>query len=147
MFNDIRDDLEDLHRRTTPVASYAAGTETTTSTLYDDLTGLGPAVVAPVGSTGICLISWSALLATDLAGTGIYMSVALSGSFTLGAADDWSLNFTPGSNNVGAAFGVTMAFGGITPGNLTITPKYRVYAGPAVGSATYRRVAGQPLGA
>jgi len=153
MFNDIRDDLVDLDARTSPVTSGVMAFASTTSVLYGDLVAAGPtaspgpACVVPIGLAGKALVSWSATLYSDIAGNASLMSVALSGGYTLGAADDWSKHYDPYTANAQGGDGVTMLFTLLTAGSVTFTTKHRIYAAGGTASAQFRRLIVQPVGA
>jgi len=147
MFNATRDQLVDLDRRTTPVESGIAAQASTTSTLYTDLdSSPGPAAVCTVGANGIIGVSWSAGLATNTAAVGSWMSVAFSGAYTLGAADLYSLFFTSPTAFAAFSAGMSLVFGGLNPGSITTTAKYRINSAGTM-YAINRFVTVHPLGA
>lgn len=107
-----------------PLAAAVATSQTETSTSYDDLATVGPAVTFTVGPSGIVEVTFSAQI-SNAGGNHAYMSFVLSGANTLAASDDRSIHFA--STNA-FRFSGSYLLTGLTPGSTVATAKYRVSA-------------------
>lgn len=112
-----------------PDSALVATSQTTASLTYVDLTTVGPTVTHNTSTR--CMVSWSAIMSNNTAGSGARMGLALSGSTTSAASDTNSACCE--SANASDLFQIswTTIFEGLTAGSLTLTAKYR-----AVGSGT-----------
>lgn len=100
--------------------------EGTSSTSYVDLATVISTTVT-VGPSGVLLVYWSGG-AYNTAGIA-KMSVALSGSNTVAANDDWSTD----TRNISYLYGQSCVkvFSGLTPGSTTVTMKFKTSSGTA----------------
>lgn len=142
----IRDNQIDLDRRTSPVGSVVATSQTTTATSYSDLASVGPAVTVTIGSTGKALVALHSAIANATSNLASYAGFAVSGATTVAASDAQAIGFTSPSSGAGIRAGTTLVVTGLNPGSTTFTAKYRM--DPGVGPATFvdRRLAVTPLG-
>ena len=103
LLNLYRENINDLHRRTTQVSASVLPSGSTASTTYAhlDLSVGGPSVTVEVGSTGKVNVDFSALLISNDPTKGAWASIAISGANTLAAIDDWAIHYTPSVANVG----------------------------------------------
>lgn len=111
-----------------------ATSQTTTSTTYTDLATSGPAVTVTTQTTAV--VTLTAQFSNNTINDAAYMSVAVSGSTTLAAADAngvfWqSLAAAGGFNQQGG----TVWLSGLTAGSNVFTAKYRANGGTATFSA------------
>ena len=148
LLNLYRENINDLHRRTTQVSASVLPAGSTASTTYAhlDLSVGGPAVTVEIGSTGKCNVSIKALISSDNVNLGGWASIALSGANTLAASDEWALAHSPSAVNAGASIGCMIPFSGLAPGLTTFTMMYRVHGTPAIMAAMYRFITATPLG-
>lgn len=116
-------------------SSRVATLETTTSTAYVDLSTVGPTVTVALHSSAIVIAS--AELSNSSTNSASKVSVAMSGSSTIAASDDWSC-ITDGMNAfMQSRRGVAHRFTGIS-GACTFTMKYAASSG--VGSFLNREL-------
>lgn len=108
-----------------PATSYVATDESTTSTTYADLSTV-QSVTVTVGANGLALAMW--YVGSYNVAAVKYVSVAVSGSSTVGANNDWSVR-----NDSASAFKEEAhhLFTSLTPGSNTFTLKFRTASGTA----------------
>lgn len=125
--NEVRDSLIDLDRRTSPVQSYVATLQGTTSVSYTDLATVGPAVTVTIGSTGKALVGIYAAYSNP-SGNFALMAFAVSGATTVAATDTACLqaNVTSDVRN-----GAVVIQSGLNAGSTTFTAKYKATGGTA----------------
>lgn len=142
----LRDNQIDLDRRTSPVGSVVASSETTTATSYTDLATPGPAVTVTIGSTGKALVALHSAIANATSSLASYYGFAISGASVVAASDAQAIGFTSPSSGAGIRTGTTLLVTGLSAGSTTFTAKYRM--DPGIGPATFvdRRLAITPLG-
>jgi hypothetical protein len=100
--------------------------ETTASTAYADLTTLGPQVSVTTGTQALAI--WGARMSNSTGGQTCFSSVAVTGSTTVAASDNWSLWYnSPGSNQIHRSLGFHW-FTSLTAGSNVFTQRYRVDA-------------------
>jgi hypothetical protein len=139
-----RDNFVDLDRRASFIGGSVEAEERTTSTAYVDLATAGPSVSVDIGQTGQALVHLYAALSNSTAGNATHMSYAISGATTRGAADNFSIAYTPGGNFRGARLSGTSHVFGLAPGVNTFTAKYRCSGGEGIW--TNRRIMVVPFG-
>jgi hypothetical protein len=128
-----------------PGTAYVATEETTTSTSYTDLATTTDQVTINVGSSGMALVSLSCVQSTNVVGQAAYMGVALSGSNTVAASDDYALQMYAASSNWQGA-GISFLITNLTTGATTFKAKYRTTGGGGdTGYFFNRRIAVIPL--
>lgn len=140
----VRDNLDDLDRRTTLSGNTIATAETTTSTAYADLTTSGPAVTVTVGANGRALVALYASAANTADTGAVFMSFAVSGATTIAAGDGFALAYSPPSAGTGMRASVVSLRSGLNSGSNTFTAKYRVVSG--TGSWSDRKMIVIPQG-
>ena len=102
--------------------------ETTTSASYTSLATAGPAVTITTGASAIQFIE--AKLGNQTSATAAFASYAVSGSTSIAAADNISLQFrSPNANDFVRCSVVDMNFGSLTPGSNVYTMQYQVSSG------------------
>lgn len=116
-------------------AEYAAGTVSTTSTSYVDLSG-GPAVDVTIGVNGVLFVAWSAQLSS---GSG-NVSFRLSGANTMISDTDHFIYV----NNFNISMGNVVLLTGLNAGLTTVTVQYKADSGTA--QFLRRRINAVPLG-
>lgn len=142
----VRDNLTDLHRRTSPAQAYISTVETAAlAGVWSDLATVGPQVSVDIGQTGRAMVSISASMScTTTAGAYVEVGYALSGANTRAPDGTKAVGFNvPNANNY-FLNGVTVLDIELLPGVTTFTLKYRINVG--TGSWGSRRVTVQPLG-
>lgn len=141
----VRDNLLDLHRRTTAELEYIPGNQTTTSTTYTNLATVGPSATCTVGTTGLVLVILYAAISNTNGSTAGYMSVELSGAVSEAASDANSLAYSSFASGAGHRGSAVIPMTPAGPGTITFTAKYRTDG----GTATFgdRRIVVIPLGA
>lgn len=142
----LRDNVNDLDRRTSPSGSVVATSQTTTSTSYTDLATAGPAVTVTIGSTGKALVSMHGAIANATSSLASYFGFAVSGATVTAASDATAIGFTSPSSGAGIRAGTVLLVTGLAAGSTTFTAKFRM--DPGVGPATFvdRRLSVTPLG-
>ncbi|MFI1197688.1 hypothetical protein ACH4T9_31130 [Micromonospora sp. NPDC020750] len=117
--------------------------QTTTSTLWTDLSTVGPTVTITTGTTVI--VALSCLMSVSAAGSNSQMGVAVSGASTIAAnTDDAVIAESSAANDlyqVSYVFPIT----GLTAGTNTFTAKYQVGIS-GTGSFSRRRIVVFPFG-
>jgi len=117
--------------------------ETTSSTTYDNLATVGPAVTVTIGSNGLALLIITANQFNATSGAFCFMGCVLSGSNVEAAADGNAYAV----KNVGGSLETNVSFvrliTGLSPGSTTFTAKYRVSSN--TGTFTNRKIAVVPL--
>lgn len=124
-----------------PDTVYVSTSQTTTSTSYTDLATAGPAVTVTCGSRAIVMAQ--AFTSNSTQGNRSFLSVAVSGSSSVAAADDWAAIYESGNANDGSSVSTTYLFEGLTAGSNTFTMKYRANGG--TGAWSLRRLTVIPL--
>lgn len=141
----VKDNLDDLDRRTTPVGAGVATSESTPSTTYTNLTTGGPAVTATIGATFKALVTLRAALANANVPVASYMGVAISGASTFAAADSTAIGFTSTIASSGIRTGMVILYTALGAGSTTFTAKYRTDGGGNM-TAVDRAISVTPLG-
>jgi len=100
--------------------------QTTSSTSYTDLSTTGPSVTLTTGTTAIVMAS-SWYFDTNNDGCDGYISVAVSGSSTVSASDNWSGYGRQDQNHDTPV--LFYQFTGLTAGSNTFTMKYKKAGG------------------
>lgn len=100
--------------------------QTTSSTSYTDLSTTGPSVTITTGTTAIVMAS-SWYFDTNNDGCDGYISVAVSGSSTVSASDNWSGYGRQDQNHDTPV--LFYQFTGLTAGSNTFTMKFRKSGG------------------
>lgn len=143
----VRDNLNDLDRRTSPVGDYVGTSESTTSTTFTDLTTVGPSVGVTIGTSGKAIISLSARMWSGLTDGLGNMSCDVNGATTLVALDEYGIEHCSTTANIDIARqGVTTLFDTLNAGGQTFTAKYRTQGGGNTSAFANRRLLVTPLG-
>lgn len=144
MMNGVRDQLDDLDRRTTTSAAEVLTGQSTTSTSFTDLTTVGPAVTVTIGSTGKAMSSLYAAFNNNTVGQESMMGLAVSGATTIAASDAYALGMYAFTASAGLRMSAIFLVTGLNAGSNTFTTKYRATG----GTATFfnRRLLVTPLG-
>ena len=130
----IKDNLNDLHRRTTVNYDFHATEGWTFSPTFADLEwgtgGIGTATVGPIvtveiGAVGRALLGQWCRQYNETAGEATLMSPAISGASTFPAFDANALTFTSPTVVGDVRHGGTLAYHTLSPGLTTWTWKYR----------------------
>jgi len=106
---------------------------------YTDLTTVGPAVTATIGSSGKAVVILTAGIANNTDDTATFMGFAISGATTRAAADATALraqNKHDDINQRSATYFVT----GLTAGSNTFTAKYRQSTVMKIGTFVNRTI-------
>lgn len=143
--NEISAALNDLDRRTTPVAATVSTSQTTSSTSYSDLGTIGPTASATIGSTNKGLVTIRAALANANVPVASLMGVAISGGITLAAADANAVGITSAAAGAGFRAGIAILYTLLGVGNCNFTAKYRSDPGGTL-TAVDRYISVTPLG-
>lgn len=125
-----------------PTTSIVNANESTTSTTYADLTTAGPTVTVNTGANAIVWFA-SSLGTSSGAGLAIQASVAVSGSTTIAADDNWQIRSDIASGDF-IRYGAMHMFTTLTPGSNTFTMKYKVPAA-TTGNFNQRELVVLPL--
>lgn len=121
-------------------SGYVATTQGTTSGTYTDLSTVGPTVTTTTGTSAIVLLR--ALAVNSGAAAGAMMSVAISGSSSIAAADSLAVGHFGTSASIGCAFNHIA----LTPGTNTFTAKYKTTtATSTTATFQYREMVVIPL--
>ena len=123
-----------------PVAAFETASETTTSTSYDNLATVGPAVTTTSGARS--LVSICATVANSTVNASSDMGIDVSGAHTLAAGSNLSLRHTSATANAMVAASYVSLFS-VAAGTSTYTAKYRVSSG--TGTFDDRRIAVIPF--
>lgn len=107
-------------------AELVGANETTTSTMWTNLTTMGPSVSRRIGPTGRALVTVSALSRNITAGERAYMGFEVFGGSTQAPGDDRALTV---ANTTYQQMSFQMLVEGLAPGVATFTAKYRVTGG------------------
>ena len=115
--------------------------ETTTSTTFTDLATAGPAVTVTTDTTALVIVTCN--ISNTSAGALGFMSYAVSGATTVGAATPRALAFlsNAASDQMSASWAHLKT--GLTAGSNTFTAKYSVTAG--TGSFRFRVISVIPF--
>lgn len=138
---DIRDNIDDLHRRTTAPGASVAANESTASLTYVNLTTTGPAVTATVGGSGLLLVAVKCRLYGSALAVEPTMGFDVSGASTITNSDDHAVST---STTTGANVGATRLLN-LAAGSNTCTAKYKV-GSAGTGNFLARHIAAVPLG-
>lgn len=131
-------DLNAIAARTSS-SNTVATPETTSSTSYTDLTTAGPAVTVTTGKRA--LVFYSAGMSESAVGsTQVSISVAVSGSTTIAADDDWRAMMDGVDAGRTNRFGMFHLFTTLTAGSNTFTMKYKVGSGSTTGTFSDRHL-------
>jgi len=129
-----------------PVNTYDAGSGTTASTSYVDLTGAnpGPAASVSIGSRGAAMVMITCDLLQNTTGGYPVMSFAISGATTLAAGIPHEMWYEAVAGGADMKFSYCTVVTGLNPGVNTFTAKYRV-AVSGTGTFLQREISVIPL--
>jgi hypothetical protein len=127
-----------------PSEAYVVTQESTTFTIYTDLTTTTDQVTVTIGSSGLAMVFISAQLVNVTAGDGCIVGFALSGATTQAANLSYSLIYQTASGAGNDQRGNAFLLTGLAPGPTTFKMKYAALNG---GTALFslRRIAVIPL--
>ncbi len=124
-----------------PTTARVNTNQSTTSTSYTDLTTVGPGITVDTGT--IAIVMFAADVANNTSNSLSKTTVAVSGSSTVAASDDWMLSFDGNAASNFSRGSMVHVFSGLTPGSNTFTMKYAV--GSNTGSFQRREINVIPL--
>lgn len=134
----IKDDVDAILTAST---ASVAGSESTSSSSYTDLSTNGPAVTLTTGT--LVLVGVHCAMSSDTAGGVSFMSFAVSGATTAAAANTRAVSAE--SEGAGQGFRIGSSFLiSVTAGSNTFTAKYAATGGTS--SFSQRRLFVIPLG-
>jgi hypothetical protein len=145
----IRDNGNDLDRRTTVTGASVAAAGTTASTSYTDATVVGPAVNVTIGATKKALVAQYANLEHAQVDGVMLAGFTISGGTSLAAADDLAIAFTAPTAGGGIRTGAVWYLDSATltsAGSTTFQEKVRVGGTAGTGTIRDRRLSVTPLG-
>lgn len=145
----VRDNTNDLHRRTTAVSDVVATAETTSLSSYTNLTTPGPEVDVEVGATGAAVVILTARVEPEFNDGDALMSYKVSGATTVSTSDTRALRLPASNANAGQSIQASFMHlhTGLTPGVNTFTAWYKTDTGGADATFSNREITVIPLGA
>lgn len=139
----VRDNSNDLHRRTTPQTATVATSESVTISSYTDLTTPGPAVSAEIGASGMALVILTARVEVTFNDADALMSYSVSGATTVSSNDTRALRIPAAT---GGQWSLSFLHEGLTAGTNTFTAKYKSETGSLTSTFRNRQITVLPLG-
>jgi hypothetical protein len=128
-----------------PATAAVSTNEATTSTTYADLATTTDQVTVNIGSSGLALVSISAIGYSSTTGEAGYLSFAVSGATTMAASDDYSSLATDSGSNFAQDYAWTHIVPNLNPGTTTFKMKYRALSAVDAQHYYYRRITVVPL--
>jgi hypothetical protein len=119
-------DFYDSGPTTGPGTAYVATGEQTASTSYTDLATTTDQVTVNIGSSGLALVSISALLQNFGTNNSTFVAFAVSGASTIAADDSKCFLLQAYAAGANASFGASFLMTGLNVGATTFKMKYRV---------------------
>jgi hypothetical protein len=128
-----------------PATAFVSTSEVTVSTTYADLATTTDQVTVNIGSSGLALVSISAMGYCTTAGLAGYLSFAVSGATTMAASDNYSSFATDSGVNYAQDYAWTHIVPNLNPGATTFKMKYKINNATDQQHFEYRRITVIPL--
>ena len=119
----VADGVNSIVERIPTTEKNLGSEESTTSTSYTDLATAGPEVTVTTGTEA--LVSISARMRNNTAGSSCFAAFAVSSATTIAADDIYAIQYESSANADIAQFGLAFLLTGLTAGSNVFTMKYK----------------------